>query len=232
MTDATTPDLPQPIADILAPEEFDVGSWLNEAAYPSEEVEIYNDGPVLHELTELVNQVQAYDSYMEEKSRKILAPISIADDDDDAPLLAAKILKARERILELRAQHAGTGVVYHFTGISTGERQLIRKDLAKSFRSSPYVAATEEAEAQPEIEGGENHPDFDDAFRNAIMARCFTKAVRSRDGATDSKPKSAEDFAATQGKLQPDEFSRLISAAFSVNYYSYDIETLVTTDFS
>lgn len=232
-TETTTTPAAQEVLD-----DFDVFEWLNETQLPTESIELYNDGDAIAKLSELTTFVKATNEARKAKAAqkdKKLAPKSIADD-DDAEERSAAYDESLAKIEELRAALLGTGTTFHLKGLTPGERGILTKSVARKFKKRDAVAQEldEKGEVVKEgldaIPGGEQHPDYGSAIQNELIARSITGVTK---GGKSSKAKwTADKVEKLRLGLPGLEYVRLSNAVYDLSYASYQIDQLVTEDFS
>lgn len=231
---ATAPVEPTEAEKATAPDEFDVMAWAADVAYPEAAPEIYNDGKTLKLLLEArIEHETAVRQHPAETNRKKRQTLSITDDEDELPKHPS-VLAAEDKIRELQATLKKTARKFILTGIAPEERVLLEKKIAASLHAKPATFEEVEGvrvETDPGHPGGTEHPDYDDLFAAELISRSV-HAVELPTGARKEFHLSPEEVVALKGKLPAMESTRLHNAAFAVNYLRYDIEQIVTEDFS
>lgn len=230
MSDTTPTTSPEAQAVL---DDFDVFEWLNETQLPVTTVEVYNDGDTIAQLTELTQFVKATDEMWRANKDRKLAPKSIADDDQER---SSAYVEAVAKIKELREKLLPSALTFNLKGMSNGERQVLIKSLARKFKKRDAVAQEldDKGEVVKEgfdaIPGGEQHPDFGTALQNELIARCITGVTRG--GKSIPKKFSVDEIEKLRVSLPGLEFTRLSNTVYDLNYSAYQIDQLVTEDFS
>lgn len=232
-TETTTTPAAQEVLD-----DFDVFEWLGETQLPTDSVELYNDGDTIAKLSELTTFVKATNEARAAKKAhkdKKIAPKSIADE-DDADERDAAYDESLAKIDELRAQLLGTGTTFHLQGLTPGERGILTKSLARKFKKRDAVAQelNDKGEVVKEgfdaIPGGEQHPDYALALQNELIARSITGVTKG--GKSSSAKWTADNVEKLRVGLPGLEYVRLSNKVYDLSYASYQIDQLVTEDFS
>lgn len=204
-------------------EEFDLAEWLDGATSPKDTITVYRDGETLRNLQKLLQYVEQTKMEGQENKRQLL---SLADEDDVDELDS----EVEEQIAELRAKLAASGLTFEVEGLAPAEVSLIQKKVAKRFKGQKDAEGNEYSD-------GTEHPDFGFALDEAYISRCV-KATRNAEGKLVKKSWTPEEvhqlrYNEETGKgLPANEFSRLSGKVVSVVYLRYDMDQLITQDFS
>lgn len=221
MTDIEKTEQDPKITEAL--EEFDLAEWLDGATSPKDTITIYRDGETLRNLQKLLQYAEQSKMLSPEEKRE---NFSIADEDDVETIDS----EVEEQIAELRTKLAASGLKFEVEGLAPAETSLIQKKVAKRFKGK------KDAEGN-EYKDGSEHPDFGFALDEAYIARCV-KATYNSAGQLVKKSWTPEEvhqlrYNEETGKgLPANEFGRLSQKVVSVVYLRYDMDQLISQDFS
>lgn len=212
---------------VLAPDAFDLESWLDGTVYSGKRVEIFNRTDRLAEVAELTEFLEQQKAAQKENERQLIAPQSIADEP-----LADLIAGAEAQVDAIVESLKGTGIVFDLVGISPGERDVLEARVARGLkpRAAVYEVDGEEKLLVTEAEGsGRAHPRFNDEVSYALAEKSIKQAALP--GGRVMPPFDREALEKLKGRVHGFEWRRLMNAVFEVNYFSYDIDSKVTLDF-
>lgn len=221
MADSTETEQDPKITEAL--EEFDLSEWLDGATSPKDTVTVYRDGETLRNLQKLLAYVEAAKAQSGEQKRQLLSLV----DEHDVDAIDSEV---EDQIAELRAKLAASGLTFEVEGLAPMETSLIQKKVAKRFKGQKDADGKEYAD-------GAEHPDYGFALDEAYISRCV-KATRNADGKLVKKSWTPEEIhqlrynEETGRGLPANEFGRLSQKVVSVVYMRYDMDQLITQDFS
>lgn len=222
-----TEEIAPPVAAALSSDVFDVNAWLADTNYAEDSVEVYNNGTLLRELSDLTDAAAQLQERVNANEKAVIKSII----DEQSTEIAAKLEQASEQIELLRESLRGTGVTFHFQGIPPEKRRLLQKALEKTLKEKPPVVDDDGNITEPGYSGGSAHPDFPGKWETTLIRESFVKMVSMNGSVSDAKL-TDEDIESLHGQMLDPEWVRLSNCAFDVNFYQYDIDRLVDIDFS
>lgn len=201
----------------VTPETLDIGDWLSGLVNAESTITVYRDGTRLYQLEELSRL--AADAAEQAKNANN-AGLSIADEYDET---ASEAIAAAEKV---RAELAPSGLTFHLRSIGTEGRDALLKKLEREprFKAVPKTGDTEA------IPGGQQHPDYFEAYQHELTSRAIIK-VEDANGRGNAEPWTPEKVAGLR-RLPLNEFNRLWNKVYDLHYKNYDIERMVDLDFS
>lgn len=215
MAEQTATDTAPEIQEAV--DSFDVVDWLNEAVNASTTITVYRDGATLRELAEAAPVLE--EAEKDSKNAKA-AELSIADEFDEAAQEARAIVEPlREKLQE-------SGATFHLRSIGT----TARDELIKAVSRRKDLKAVPATEDEPAVRGGREHPDFQDRYEEALIAKSIVKVVDAQ-GRENVALWTADKVKALR-KLPANEFRRLWDKTYGLHWMQYEIDQMIDLDFS
>ena len=210
MSEQTAPEVEQAL------EEFDVVDFLSDTINAESDITVYKDGTT---LVQLARAEQIAREATEEQKQAEAAKLSIADEYDEAAAEATQIATA------LRDKLSQSGITFSLRSVGTESRDVLIKKLERESRFKAVPAK----DGEPAVQGKRDHPDFQKAFEEELLALSIVKAAA--DGKVDPKKWTPARVRSLR-KLPGNEFTRLWNKCYELHFMQYNIDRMIDLDFS
>lgn len=192
------------VEELKAPGKFDLGTALRGASYPTEEVSIFLNGELAHELN--VNYDKIAELAQEALQYKAGTNGGMADSPEKAPL-DEEIADLEQANRELIAEIASSVLTFKLRGVAPKQWRLIIKKWQREMKKQ-FTLPDEQAEAE----------EWANSMIDAELVAKATIKITDAKGDEDSSALTVEGAEELFGAVLQSEWAKLLGAANNLTF--------------